>query len=347
MQKIDYNQYIAMLADRSRRREFRAYSIVIPGKGGFDFRVEPNPDLVTMTDDEYRFRSAITVGNDVERASRWLLFQLDRAFKPNKPVLVAEGDSWFQFPVLIDDVVEQLLDDYAIRSLAAAGDTAANMVHGDLEPKATEYLANLRAQKDHVQAFLFSAAGNDIIGENPETGDSELHGLLNDFDPNAGSVEAHINQSALNTRLGRLRACYEKVVTDIRAEPDLATLPILVHGYDYAFPYPAKANDPRDPPYAKRNEWLGEPLDKRGYPVTAEGDIRRRHDIIKYLIDRLYDMLNGLAGTSETSGIWVVNCRGAMPTVEDWNDEIHGTDDGFREVTARFRAKLDEARSVA
>jgi hypothetical protein len=41
--------------------------------------------------------------------------------------IVSEGDSWFQFPFLLKDVIDWLSDDYAIWSLDAAGDTLANM----------------------------------------------------------------------------------------------------------------------------------------------------------------------------------------------------------------------------
>jgi len=35
--------------------------------------------------------------------------------------IVSEGDSWFQYPVRLDDVIDQLFDRYAIYSLGGAG----------------------------------------------------------------------------------------------------------------------------------------------------------------------------------------------------------------------------------
>ena len=52
MDKISYDTYVSMSADRNRRKEFRAYSTVIPGENGFDFRVVPNPDLVVDVPDD-------------------------------------------------------------------------------------------------------------------------------------------------------------------------------------------------------------------------------------------------------------------------------------------------------
>jgi len=341
MQKITFNEYIALSTDRKHRETFKAYSNVERGEGGFDFRIVPNPDLVIMTEEEQRLENAMQIGNGAERAARMLAFQLDRIFRPHKPVLVAEGDSWLQFPILVDEIVDHLAEEFAILSLAAAGDTADNMVHGDLEPGGSEYLTNLRSQKEHVRAFLFSAAGNDIIGEDRVTKKSALFDIINDFSGDENDVAGHINDQVLTERLGKLRAAYEKVISDIRGEPGLERLPIIIHGYDYAFPFPHVENDPRNPLHAKNNEWLGEPLDRRRFPVATQQQRDLRRAIVALLIDRLYDMLADVAGDPASTRVWVVNCRDAMPDVSDWIDEIHGTTAGFAKVTERVRQLLD------
>ncbi|WP_299047702.1 hypothetical protein [uncultured Tateyamaria sp.] len=339
MDKISYDTYVSMSADRNRRKEFRAYSLVIPGERAFDFRVVPNPDLVVDIPDDIQLENAMQAGNGIERTARRLSFNLDRIFNRHKPVLVAEGDSWFQFPILIDEILDHLSDKFAILSLAAAGDTAENMVEGPEESGGREYLTNLRRQKDHVRAFLFSAAGNDIIGEDPITGKSALFDIIHKFDPTRTTIEAHINTDVLNDRLDSLRAVYTKVITDVRNEPGLQNLPIVVHGYDYTFPYPHLEHDPRNPRHAAKNEWLGEPLDQRNFPSDTQAQRNLRRNIVIHLIDKLYDLLNDLAQAH--GNVLVVDCRGAMSEVTDWIDEIHGTDEGFAKVTDRFRATLD------
>ena len=339
MDKISYDTYVSLSANRNRRKEFRAYSIVIPGDTGFDFRVLPNPDLVVDIPDDIQLENAMQAGNGIERTARRLAFNLDRIFSRHKPVLVAEGDSWFQFPILVDEILDHLSDKYAILSLAAAGDTAENMVDGPEESGGREYMINLRRQKEHVRAFLFSAAGNDIIGEDPNTGKSALFDIINDFDSTLTSIDAFINSTVLNERLDSLRQAYTRVITDVRAEPGLQNLPIIVHGYDYTFPYPHFEIDPRNPIHAANNEWLGEPLDKRHFPTATQAQRDLRRNIVKRLIDHLYVMLNDLAQAHNQ--VWVVDCRGAMSEVTDWIDEIHGTDEGFAKVTARFRNTLD------
>lgn len=338
MDKISYDTYVSLSADRNRRKEFRTYSKVIPGKSGFDFTVVPNPDLVVDIPDDIELENAMQAGNGIERTARRLSFNLDRIFNRQKPVLVAEGDSWFQFPILIDEILDHLSDQFAILSLAAAGDTAENMVDGPEQSGGREYMINLRRQKDNVQAFLFSAAGNDIIGEDPQTGKSALFDIIKDFDPTRSSIDDHINADVLQERLTKLRDAYTRVITDVRAEPGLETLPIVVHGYDYTFPFPHFENDPRNPTHAANNEWLGQPLDQRNFPFATQAQRDLRRNIVIRLIDQLYDMLEDLARTH--SNVVVVDCRGAMSEVTDWIDEIHGTDEGFAKVTQRFRTAL-------
>lgn len=254
---------------------------------------------------------------------------------------MSEGDSWFQFPFLISEVIDQLENDYLIWSVGAAGDTAENMIFGPEKKGKTEYMRALRMQRYDVQGFLFSAAGNDIIGEDPYSGKSALFDLIKPFNGDVSDVYGHINVCELGERISCLRRGYERVITNIRAEPGIAHIPIFVHGYDYAFPFPFGNNDPRNPAYAKNDEWLGEPLAQRN--IHDDG---LRRCIIKVLIDAVYDMLLSIAGDSEESKVWVVNCRDAMPDLTDWNDEIHGTSAGFGKVAYRFRQVIQEALSV-
>ena len=130
---------------------------------------------------------------------------------------------------------------------------------------------------------------------------------------------------------------YLKVISSIRSENGFENLPILIHGYDYVYPYPWH-DDNRDPKYAKNNEWLGEPLDFR---EIYDKNLRR--NILKFLIDQLYELMDDLAGNSNKTGVYVVDCRGAMPNLTDWNDEIHGTSEGYANVKARFSETLARA----
>ena len=330
MTRITYDELERMLRDPSiPDAQIAPYLMADPEAGGpFDPRVVPDPSRVAMDEAaEFRVESAMRWANAICRWRRQQRFRQRRAAGERLPVLVSEGDSWFQFPFLIEDVIDCLGPDHLIWSLDAAGDTAENMVRRN-----PEYLAGLRAHQDEVAAFLFSAAGNDVIGED-EFGEPVLKSLVKSF--TAGKDAAwHVNQAHLAEVLLFLEGAYNEVTATIRAE--FPTLPILIHGYDYAIPG-GHPGEWRSPGWAEVDQWLGKPFAERGIR-----DLALQQDIIRILIDALYDMLHRVAGDSSESNIHVVDVRGTLRR-EEWADEIHGTSRGFTRVAELFRTKLRDA----
>lgn len=340
MTRITYSEYLALVRDPDTSDErILELSIVRRGKTAFAPELLPDPDKVAMSAEEQELESAMTIGNSLARWRRGAAFLRRRRAGDRRPVLVAEGDSWFQFPILIRETVDQLSDDYNIWCISAAGDTASNMVYGR-----PEYVAELRRFGAEVRGFLFSAAGNDIIGEDPVTERSSLFDIVKPFNGRPNDITGHVNVSVLGERLSYLRRTYGDVIRSARQAlpegPGGRPLPIFIHGYDYCFPYPWGPNDHRSPSYAARDEWLGSVFDARG--IGAE-HAQLRRDVIALLIDSLYDMLREFSGDSTQTGIWLVDCRHAMPTLTDWADEIHGTSEGFGKVASRFKDTLRAA----
>ena len=337
--KLSAKEWRELVSDpETTDEEVMEVSLILPGAGAFDFRIVPDPDVVHLQPGDAETESAMTVANDLSRSRRAASFDLRTLLGNKDPVLVSEMDSWGQFPVLIKEIIDHLNKDYRVWSVGAAGDTAQNMVLGPVEPGKTEYMLALNEKRADVKGFLFSSAGNDIIGEDPNTGKPVLTDLIRNFNGNPTDVKGHINHALLQNRLDFLRGVYRKVITDIRADTDFKKLPIFIHGYDYPFPYPW-VNDHRNPAYAANDKWLGKPFKARGIH-----DKTLRRDIIKFMLDALYDMLGEFSGNSKTTKVWLVDCRGAMPNLTDWNDEIHGTSNGFRKVAKRFKAALKEAK---
>lgn len=336
MFRITYAQYVEMLMDPDTPDEMiAAFSTFAPDAGGaFDPVMIPDPERVEMTDDQIAAESAMQIGNGLARFRRRRAFDRALGRGDRRPVLVAEGDSWFQFPVFITETVSQLGRDYLISCLSAAGDTAQNMVFGDPGRGRREYMRELDRQADRVQAFLFSAAGNDIIGEDEEAGDGTpvLRKILRT--PPAGTTDpaACIDAEELDRRISFLRTAYRSVCATIRQDARFGTLPILVHGYDIPFPYPWGPEDRRNPRWAARDRWLGSAF----APAGIEGELRRK--VLMVLIDRLYAMLDEIA--AEFPHVHVVDCRNTLPRLSDWADEIHATSDGYALVADRFRQQL-------
>ena len=319
MSKITYDEYLKLARNPDTSdEELLTFSRIVRGEGVFDFKILPDPEKVELKFEDLEFENAMQIGNGLSRFRRQAKFRRRQLFGSKLPVLVAEGDSWFEFPLLVNEIVDQLEDDYLIWSIGAAGDTAQNMVYDRAEyPKA------LKEQRHQVRGFLFSAAGNDIIGEDPVTQRPVLYDLLNDFNGNNSDVKGHINHEKFAEKIKFLKEAYLKVIHNIRTELYFEKLPIFIHGYDYAIPYPCAGADPRNPIHAANNEWLGDPLDQRRIV-----DPTLRHNIVKHMIDELYTMMEDIS--KQENYIWLVDCRGAMPHVSDWIDEIHGTSDGFK-----------------
>lgn len=334
--KITYGEFLALLRDIGvPDSQIAPHVILVPGETGLDFEVRPNPETVEMTAEDERLENALKIGNGIARFRRRNRFFKTLQTHPDRTVLVSEGDSWFQFPFLIDETIDQLLPHYNILSLGAAGATLEEMTQGRMRPRGVEYLLELRRHKDRVRAFLFSGAGNDIIGEHPDTGRPMLTDLLRDYNGNAEDTVGHIDDAAVTQRIAMLAAGYRGVIAAIRGEPGFESLPIVFHGYDYAYPYPFGSDDRRNPSYAANDKWLGSAFAARGINAPT-----LRRAIIVDLIDRLYRMLHDLRAGSAGKDIYVVDCRGALPDVADWNDEIHGTSEGYVEVGRRFHETI-------
>lgn len=343
MAKISLEQWAVRIADPAMSdEEIMEISKIVPGEGAFDFRLAPDPRKVDTSSREIETENAMAIANDLSRRRRAGQFRERKARGDRSPVLVSEMDSWGQFPILIREIVDHLNKDFLVWSVGAAGDTAQNMVFGPQLPRKTEYMRALRKQKAEVRAFILSAAGNDIIGEDPETSRPVLMDMVRKFNGNPNDVEGHVNLPLLEQKLNFLRGAYSKVIGTIRAEPGFEKLPIVIHGYDVPFPYPFGAGDGRNPIWAKNDKWLGSVFKKRGIDNEVLG-----RPILKYLIGRLYDMLGEFQRDPRQTGVWLVDCRGALPKVTDWADEIHGTSAGFGKVARRFKKTIDKAIETA
>ena len=331
IEKITHSQFREMLLDVDIPDiELAKYLRIDPEEDSpLSPKLVVNPDIVEMTEEEAFQESAMGIGNNVARWRRQLRFKKCRKKYPERPVLVTEGDSWFQFPILIKEVVDHLFDDYNVYCVSAAGDTAENMVYGPQKKKKNEYMDALLKQKDSVQAFLFSGAGNDVIGEDKD-GNPVLAKVLKHYQAGKPAAD-HINFPALDGIIAFLKGAYFKVIDTVHGNSHFRQLPILIQGYDYAIP--GDKTDPRDPIYAKPDQWLGAPLADKGIH-----DKQLQKDILRILIDRVYDMMEEVA--SARSHVHIVDSRGTLPDISDWNDEIHGTSDGFAKITKNFRATL-------
>jgi hypothetical protein len=230
--------------------------------------------------------------------------------------IVSEGDSWFQFPLLVEDIIDHLSPRHAILSLGQGGDTLDDV----LAQRERELFPAIRDVAPHC--VLLSGGGNDMVR------DGGLARLVHELRDGVGP-QGHLND-ALEDFIADLLRRFRLLFGEIHAQ--WPGLPIIFHGYDRPIP----ADD----------VWLGRPLAHRG---IVDGPFQRQ--VIGALMDRYNEALIGLArDLRETHGMAVhhVDCRGAIRDRE-WFDPMHPDDSGFARAAYRveraIRTALEGARA--
>ncbi|MCG3148542.1 MAG: hypothetical protein PCFJNLEI_01986 [Verrucomicrobiae bacterium] len=240
-------------------------------------------------------------------------------------ILVAEGDSWFNYP--FHDVLSELEDrfGYDISSVAHAGDQIEEMAYGDGQLLAfTRVIEKLLRRQTPPKAILLSGGGNDVAG-------AQFSMFLNHaLSPIAG-LDFPILEEVINTRIQTAFAAVLTAVTKVCG--DLGNpMPILVHGYDYPVP------DGRGfwgGGWGLPGPWLEPGFREKGFKAM---DLRI--SMARNLIDRFNDMLQQLLKLSEFQHVHYVNLRGTLSTGADyknwWDNELHPTHQGFTKIAQMF-----------
>jgi hypothetical protein len=83
---------------------------------------------------------------------------LKPGYREGKKLIIAEGDSWFEYPLFLNDILDWIkkLSDNPVYSLAYGGDWIANIIFEE------QYIAELTTYQPEV--FLISGGGNDLVG---------------------------------------------------------------------------------------------------------------------------------------------------------------------------------------
>jgi lysophospholipase L1-like esterase len=245
---------------------------------------------------------------------------------PASGVLLAEGDSWFDYPG--KDILQLLEDRYLfdVVSVANKGDRVEDMAHS---PNQYEELARqleklLRAGKV-PRAILLSGGGNDIAGD-------EFAILLN----HAASGLAPLNEDVVRGVIDvRLRAAYASIiggVTRIVTEYLGKTLPIVTHGYDYAVP------DGRG--FMGGFWFLPGPWLEPGFRLKGHANLNANKAVVVSLIDSFNRMLNDVSSDPAFKHVHYVNLRDTLRRdagyKHDWANELHPTPSGFALVTKKI-----------
>jgi lysophospholipase L1-like esterase len=247
---------------------------------------------------------------------------------PRSGILIAEGDSWFDYPM--HDILEMLEDehDFDVESVAHHGDRIESMAYADGQLNDfTRRLEKVLRRGDVPRAILLSGGGNDIAGD-------EFGMLLNHAASPIGGwnddVVAGVIDERIKTAYFAIIAAITAIATKYLREP----LPIIVHGYAHPVP---------DGRGFLGGAWLlpGPWLDP-GFREKGFGDLPTNTKLMAQLIDRFNTMVQSVSAAF--AHVHYVDLRPLLRSdsnyKRDWANELHPTTAGFRAIADLFATEI-------
>jgi hypothetical protein len=256
-----------------------------------------------------------------ERRARIAAYRrfLKTAAPTTDPRVLADGDSWFDYPQIFltgGGVIDHLtaLSGVHILNTAHHGDSAQETLGVPKRQRIEALLKN-----PGFDVLLFSGGGNDVVGDQfclwlkPNTG---------------GGAAAAVNVARLREILAVVEAAYRDLIEiRDRCAPDCW---IVTHAYD--FPQPS------DKDVCGLGPWLKPSLDYRGWKRAAD-----QFAIAKIVLSAFNDLLVSLETEQRAAGknFLHVHTQGTLNPATDWSNEIHPNRAGFDKIARKFSMALN------
>ncbi len=235
-----------------------------------------------------------------------------------KPVIFAEGDSWFDFPPGVD-IIDHLVQGHghAITRFSKHGDTLDNMVFGvdDGRPQIEDFLQEATQRQPRI--VLFSAGGNDVLGE-------ELLRYLNHSASGLPLLRDAVADYLIHTAFHN---AFGTFIDRVRAVSPGAHF--IIHGYAEPFPTGTKTHCG---PLPVAGPWIKPQLDKM--KIAAQVGTPLVHN----LAGRFNAMLSILA-QSRPDHVTYLDLR-PLVTAGDWRDELHLQSSTYARIADVFAAEI-------
>ncbi len=246
--------------------------------------------------------------------------------KKTPKVIIAEGDSWFEHP-LLKDILDWVIKIYdcPIYSLADGGDWIGNILYtGDYIHELSLYLPD---------AFLISGGGNDLVGNNRL---ALMVKKMNQVDVNFDGNDTLLKNTYINDGiskeiahrivLGRkflnkdfwalinvFRFQYALIFHNIETSGKFPNMKIITQGYDYPIPSSNRSHIIRK--FMRNGKWLDKPLNIRGIYDNVH-----KTAIMTTMIHEFNEMLIDIG--KDRKNVYHIDSRGyAKPSY--WFDELH------------------------
>lgn len=279
--------------------------------------------------------------------------RLDKAnYRTGKKLIIAEGDSWFEFPIFLNDIIDWIIKDKTnpVYSLAFGGDWIANIIYEE------EYIIELSTYQPEI--FLISGGGNDLVGDGRVSllvnkpslvdfkvtpDDAEL--LNNIIKQNFGNGEIdsqtraemivrgkkYLNQSFWGL-IKVFEIMYKIVFRSIALSGKFSDMKIITQGYDFAIPSNNTQIFVNPLRWALHNgQWLYYPLVRKGISDTYEQQCILS-GMIYYFNEMLIEVGDDCNRKNGSSYIYHIDSRGALKKNE-WADELHPFSKSFKRIS--------------
>jgi lysophospholipase L1-like esterase len=252
------------------------------------------------------------------------------AVPPPTGLLVAEGDSWFDYP--LHDVLTMLEDEHGfdVESAAHKGDTVEDMAYscGQFDDF-TRLLERLLRQGRVPDAILLSGGGNDIAG-------NEFAMLLNHAASGLPPINDDVVRGVIDVRTRNAYVFLISGLKEIATQMLKRPIPVVVHGYDYPVP------DGRG--FLGGFGFLPGPWLQPGFHRKGFADLGANTAVMGKLIDSFNAMLRQLTRTAGFEHVRYVDLRDTLSHSSgykrDWANELHPTKSGFSAVANKIASAI-------
>lgn len=264
------------------------------------------------------------------------VFALQMARFPDRPKILAEGDSWFSYPpeYLVAGEPSNIIlwlrnkNAYNIKNISSTGDEAVAML------VSTAKISLVKELRDEsYDALLFSGGGNDIVGE------YDMPFFLR-IKRGGMTWKDCIREDRFERRLNQIENAYRDLIELTIDYARNRRIPIITHTYDRVVPSPKGAEFIEGLLNVGRS-WI--------YPYMQAAEITDSTDqirIVDYMLSRFQDRLLTLQ-QNYPQRFFVVKTQGTLRLAYDWLNEIHPSSKGFKKIAEKIDQKLMEVLAVS
>ena len=254
--------------------------------------------------------------------------------RPRPGILLAEGDSWFDYP--LTDVLSALEDHFGweIESAADRGDNLESMAYGQAQrERFTRVFERVERRGEVPVAIVLSGGGNEFAGP-------ELAVMLDHMGTGHGGINELITTELVQRRMREAWANLLGFTRQLAVELFGVPVRTVVHGYDYAVPdgrgFLGGAGVLPGP-------WLAPSYARKGIGSDSQEGLEERAALTRVLLDRYNGMLEFLVTAPGLEHVTYVDLRGVLTSPDykdDWANELHPTASGFRAIASRINDAL-------